>query len=142
MSRNSLAASAAVIVVAAAIGLGFWNLGPPARERQIHQDMRTAQGLDALAEQINQSWRIDNKVLPVNLNHFPVSVKEDPTTHALFVYHPVAGSRYELCSDFLADNRKAAPESEAPFWLHPSGHYCFELDALMPVPRPPYSYSY
>lgn len=142
MSRNSLAASAAVIVVAAAISLGFWNLGTPARERQIHQDIRTVQGLDALAEQISQSWKIDNKTLPANLDHFPASAKENPTTHALFGYHPVGGSRYELCGDFLADNRKTAPESEAPFWVHASGYYCFQLDALMPVARPPYSYNY
>ncbi|HEV2490419.1 MAG TPA: hypothetical protein VGT03_11460 [Candidatus Acidoferrales bacterium] len=142
MNRNSWALIAAAIAVLAAAVLGFWNLGSPARERQIRQDLRTVQALEKLATQINQSWNGSNNVLPSDLERFPTSVKQDPTTHAPLVYHPKSGSQYELCATFLSDDRHTAPESEAPFWLHPSGAHCFRLDASVNVPQAPYSYDY
>jgi hypothetical protein len=142
MSRNSVAMIAAAIAVVAAIVLGFWNLGSPARERVIHQDLRTVQALNRLAGQIQSSWRVANRVLPANLERFAASAKEDPTTRAPFVYHAKSGSQYELCATFLTDNRKAAAQDRARFWAHPSGPYCFTLDASVSPPPPPYYYPF
>jgi hypothetical protein len=141
MNRNSWAMIAAVVAVVAALVLGFWNLGSPARERQIHQDVRTVQALNTLADQIQNSWKVSNRVLPASLDRFTPGAKEDPTTHALFIYHPKAGSQFELCATFLTDNRNAAAQGEASFWLHAGGPYCFQFDASVRVPQP-YYYPY
>jgi hypothetical protein len=141
MTRNFWAALAAVIIVAAAIVLGFRNLGTPARERQIRQDVRTAQALQTLANKITMTWRA-GKTMPVNLAHFvPAEVTNDPTTHAPFIYHAKSGTQYELCATFLTDDRDER-QSEASFWLHSKGAYCFELDASQEPPPPPVSIMY
>lgn len=142
MSRNSLAAIAGGIAVIGAVAVGFWNLGSPARERQIHQDLRTVQALDRLADQIDNAWNHSNKVLPNNLDRIAANAAQDPTTHAPFLYHPKQSSQYELCATFLTDNGKTAEQNESPFWLHAKGDYCFQLDASAPPPQPPYSYDY
>lgn len=136
MSRNSLAAIAAIVVVAAAIILGFWSLGTPARERQMHQDARTAQALQNLAGNITMKWRA-NKAMPLDLEHVsPVDSGKDPTTHAPFVYHQKNGTAYELCATFLT-NDLSDNQSQAPFWRHGKGAYCFQLDATQEPPPPP-----
>lgn len=142
MSRNSWALIAAAIVILVAVVVGFWNLGSPGHERQIRQDLRTVQALHRLAMQINQSWKGSNDALPSNLERFPITVKQDPTTHAPFVYHPKSASQYELCATFLSDDRETAPQSDAQFWLHPGGAQCFQLDASVNVPQAPYFYDY
>jgi hypothetical protein len=141
MSRNLMAAIAAVIVVAAGIILGFRNIGTPARERQIRQDVRTAAALQTLASKITATWHA-NKTMPANLEHIvSVEATKDPTTHAPFVYHVKSGTQYELCAVFLADNRSDR-QSEAPFWQHGKGDYCFELDASQEPPAAPIFYIY
>lgn len=142
MSRNRWALIVAVLAVLAAVTLGFWSLGSPRRERQIRQDLRTVQALERLAEQINHLWNESDNVLPRNLEQIPINVKQDPTTHAPLVYHPSSASQYQLCATFLSDDRDTAPQSNATFWLHPSGTYCFQLDASVNVPAAPYFYDY
>lgn len=141
MSRNTWAAIAAALAVAAVVALGFWNLGTPGRERQVHQDVRTVQKLHLLAQSINQSWDRSNKALPSDLGRFSAGETQDSTTHASFIYHPKTSSQYELCATFLTDNRNEQ-QSEAPFWLHSKGIYCFQLDASMPLAPPPVSFPY
>lgn len=141
MSRNSLAATTAIIFVAAAIGFGFWNLGTPARERQIHQDVRTAQGVRALATKITATWET-TKTMPVDLEHVvPAYLTKDPTTHQMFTYHRKEGTAYELCAIFLTSDLNDR-ESETPFWRHGKGSYCFELDTSQDPPPPPASITY
>jgi hypothetical protein len=141
MSRNTWAAIAAALAVVAVVTLGFWNLGTPVRERQVHQDVRTVQKLQLLAQSINRSWDSSNKALPSGLERFSTSATQDPTTHAPFIYRPKTSSQYELCATFLTDNRNER-QSETPFWLHSKGTYCFQFDASMPLAPPPVSFSY
>jgi hypothetical protein len=142
MSRDSWALLAATIAVVAVAVLGFWSLGTPRHERQVHQDVRTTQALNTLAEQIRDSWNRSKNVLPPNLERFPDRITRDPMTEEAFIYHPKTGSQYELCARFLTDDRNTAAQSQAAFWLHPSGPYCFQLDAAISVPPPPYFYDY
>lgn len=142
MSRNSLAGIGATIAVIVAVTLGFLNLGRPAQEREVHQDVRTVQAVDTLAEQIEDSWRIFHQTLPKNLDHFSASATQDPTTHAPFDYHPKTTTAYEICATFLTDDRSTAAQSQTPFWVHPKGSYCFQFDASVRVPRAPYFYAY
>ena len=143
MNRNLLAVIAAVICVVAAIALGFWTIGSPGHERKIHQDVRTVQGLAVLGNRINTSWRA-SKLLPAKLDDFPVpaNLKQDPATHAPFVYRRKTTSEYELCATFLTDDRNATAGGDAAFWLHSKGLYCFDLDASVYVPQAPYSYPF
>lgn len=141
MNRNTWAAIAAALAVAAVVALGFWNLGTPVHERQIHQDLRTVRALNTLAKDINGLWARSNKVLPSDLKGFPATATQDPTTNAPFIYHPKTSSQYEICAAFLIDNRNEQ-QNEAPFWLHSKGIHCFQLDASMPLPLPPVSFSY
>jgi Tfp pilus assembly protein PilV len=141
MSRNSWALIAAVLAVVAIVALGFWILGSPAHERQVHQDMRTVQALCTLAQQIDSNWRSSNKVLPANLSRFPASSSQDPTTNAPFIYRLKAGSEYELCATFLTDDLHER-QNEDSYWLHPKGPHCFPLDASTSPPLPPYPASF
>lgn len=141
MNRNSWALIAAALAVVVVVVLGFWSLGSPGHERQIHQDRRTVQALNALAGRIDAKWKSSKEVLPSNLDRFDVTATQDPTTRAPFVYRSKAGSEYELCATFLTDNRNER-QSEASFWLHPKGSFCFQFDASVPASPPPYPYSF
>lgn len=137
MTRNSWAALGAILIVAAAIVIGFWNLGTPRWERESHQDLRTAQALQGLAVDIYKSWNV-HKTMPANLEAFvPADETKDPTTKAQFIYRPKEGTVYELCATFLTSDLKDT-QSEAPFWRHGKGEYCFQLDASQSVPVPPF----
>jgi len=138
MTRNSWALCAAILAVVIVVALAFWNIGSPAHERQVHQDVRTAQALCTLAGDINTKWENSNKVLPPNLDAFPASATRDPVTHAPFIFHPKAGTQYELCATFLTDNLNDYP-NETPFWRHPKGPYCFQFDAASAVSPAPIS---
>lgn len=135
MTRNFWAATGAILIVAAAIVSGFWSLGTPRWERESHQDLRTVQALQGLAVDIYKSWKV-HKTMP-NLEDFvPEDETRDPTTHAQFIYRPKQGTTYELCAIFLTSDHNDT-QSEAAFWHHAKGEYCFQLDASQSVPVPP-----
>lgn len=141
MTRNSWALCAAVLAVVIVVALAVWNIGSPAYERLVHQDMRTEQTLTTLAEGINSKWQNSNRVLPSNLDAFSASATHDPVTREPFVFHPKAGTQYELCATFLTDNLRDS-SVQTPFWRHPKGPYCFQFDAALPVASPPAWYPY
>lgn len=141
MTRNSWALCTAVLAVVVVVALAFWNIGSPAHERLVHQDMRTDQALGALAQGINGKWRSSNKALPANLDALPPSVTHDPVTHAPFIFHPMTGTQYELCATFLTNNLSDS-STEDSFWRHPKGPYCFQFDAASSVANPPVWYPY
>lgn len=140
MNRNSWALIAAVLAVVIVIVLGFWSLGTPGHERQVHRDMRTVQALNRLSGEIDADWRSSKKI-PTSLDRFPAIATQDPTTHAPFVYHRKTDDEYELCTTFMTDNRNEQ-QSENSFWVHPQGPYCFQFDASVLAPQPPYPYSF
>lgn len=140
MSRNSLAAIAATVVVVIVVALGFYVLGGPGTQRLVQSDLRIVRSLADLARQINFKWNNSGKVLPRTLDNVTDSAKQNPITHELFLYHPKSNSEYELCATFATDNRNAQMQNTNNQWAHPKGPYCFELDASQPVPPAPYLY--
>jgi hypothetical protein len=140
MSRNVWAAIAATLAVVIVVILGFRVLGGPANQRLVQADLRTVNTLSQLAQQINQRWTTGGKTLPVNLDKFQSSVKQDPISGKAFVYHAKSNEDYELCATFATDNRDAPAVNTADPWIHPKGEYCFQFQASGQVPWVPYSY--
>lgn len=138
MSRNFRAGIVAVAAVAVVIVLGFWNIGGPQRQRQIHQDNRAVYTLSVLAGQVDNAWSSSGNVLPTDLSRFSDNTR-DPTTHAPFIYHPKGDRQYELCATFLTDTRAL---NEHMFWAHPKGNSCFQFDASVAIAQTPYDDSY
>ncbi len=136
MTRNSWALCAAVLAVVIVVALAFWIIGSPSHERLVHQDMRTLQALHTLADEIHVSSYALKHTLPASLAEFPTGQAQDPTTHAPFIYHRGSGSQYQLCAIFLTDSLNDYPD-EAPFWKHPEGAHCFQLDASLDAPSAP-----
>jgi hypothetical protein len=141
MTRNSLAAAIASVLVVVVLVLGFRMLGSPATQRLVQSDHRTVQSLAYLAQQISYRWNSTHE-LPTSLDAFPIAAKENPTTHEIFAYRPKSVSEYELCASFATDNRnsQAPPPNDTNRWLHAKGQYCFPLDASQQVPQAPYIY--
>jgi len=140
MNRNTGAAIAATIVVAAVVIFGFFVLGSPATQRLVQSDLRTVRALAELAQQINQRWAGSGKTLPGDLERFPNSIKQDPISAKSFAYKPKSNSDYELCATFAADNRDTQAGNPDEHWIHPKGDYCFEFEASQQVPFVPYQY--
>lgn len=140
MNRNSRAFAAAALAVIAMIVAGFWIIGSPAHERRIHQDLRTVQALHCLASDIYTSYS-SKHTLAADLGQFRCDDTQDPTTHKTFIYHVKSGSTYELCATFLTNNTSDYPNN-TPFWRHPEGAQCFQLDASVDVPIAPIDNSF
>jgi len=129
MNRNWLAASAATIAVIVVLALGFRSVGGPRTQRLIQADFKRVQTLAALAGEVDRQWASSNHTLPANLDSVTRIATKDPISGMPFEYHPKAGDKFELCASFARDNRKEDTVYPNSFWAHPSGHYCFLLDA-------------
>ena len=135
MNRHRVAALAATLAVLVAIALGFWNLGGPARQREVSADLKRSDDLRRISIVINQWYRRD-KSLPPDLNaitrYDPGLRLRDPLTNASYEYKPAADSNYQLCATFALDSAvEGLHEPEPPiFSYHRAGRRCFDLDAL------------
>ena len=131
-------AAAAAVIVSFCIGLGV--AGTPSAQRHLEADARRVQDLRTIATAIT-SWH--ERSQRDNLPSLPASLRDlsgkepstsgiiDPESKAPYVYHPVAGTEYELCATFWApeENGQLHP---AQFWSHGKGQTCFTLDASRP----------
>jgi hypothetical protein len=140
MSRDTRAAILASVVVVAVVVLGFSVLGGPGTQRLVRSDERTVQTLAQLAQNIQVKYRGANDQLPANLDTFSNKEKQDPLSHKAFVYRPHSKNAYELCANFLSDNRHEVPGEPENGWRHPKGDFCFQLDATKPVSQAPFDY--
>jgi hypothetical protein len=142
MSRDTLAAVAAIVAVIVVILLGFHFLGSPASQRLIQSDMRTVQALSQLATRIEHLYKTSNNQIPANLDSIPDDSKRDPITRKPFLYTPKSKTTYDLCATFLAKSpdvsSPSSPQSNEERWPHPAGDHCFSLDATEPIPPAPY----
>jgi len=142
MSRDKLAAIAAVLAVILVILLGFHFLGSPASQRLIQSDMRTVQALSQLAAQIQIKTHDSNNEIPANLSSFPESLRQDPITRKPFLYTPKSKTTYHLCATFQAKSpdppSPSASQSNEDNWAHPAGDHCFSFDVTQAVPPAPY----
>jgi len=137
MSRDARAAVVAFIAVITVLVLGFRALGGPGTQRLVRSDERTVQALVELAQNIQVKRTSAGQTLPANLDTFSDKDKQDPLTHKPFVYRIKSKNTYELCAIFRTDNRKPQPGEPELLWRHPSGDFCFQLDATQSVPQTP-----
>ncbi len=130
MTRNQGFASAGIVAAAAAVVIGFWNLGTPQFQRQVGFDQERVQNLSFLRTQI-EAYYSAHQQLPPSLVALPPNGAEmvDPATGKIFGYQPSAGPAYQLCADFTTDTTAAQPRFPLPFSRHQAGHVCFPLSA-------------
>lgn len=131
--RDRVYLSVAIVVVVAAIVLGFTATGTPSQQRELSMDDKRVNDLTDLSYRIAESWssssqQAADRRLPKSLDDLPAYVpksdKLDPETNTPFEYRPDGGSKYELCATFSAPS-----ESTDSQWAHSAGHHCFLLDA-------------
>jgi hypothetical protein len=127
---NRAFGAAACVAVAAALVLGFFDIGSPQHARAVAADERRLSDLRAIANAIHASRggapATRRIALPRSLNDVHVETyARDPETDAPYAYAPGAGAGYRLCATFQTEDRSAAA---APLG-HPAGAHCFALDA-------------
>lgn len=121
--RDRKYAVGAAIAVLFGIGIGFYMLGSPGRQREIEADLRRVEALQAIANGIHA--RPDTP-LPDALQ-FP-NLRRDPVTQAPYEYHKLDENRYQLCAVFTGDTTSDATQPYQQFWLHRAGRHCYNLD--------------
>jgi hypothetical protein len=125
-SRTFGAASTATVAVAFLIGMGV--AGTPSAQREIEVDGRRVQDLRAIAAAIKE-----RNALPNSLAELSGRARvRDPQTNALYEYHRKSATEYELCANFVSEDR--SENYGGTFWNHAKGKACFALDAKNGAP--------
>jgi hypothetical protein len=130
----------ASLVVAIALGWGFYLAGSPATRRVERFDERRLQDLQTIAREIQ--WMVQNPIKPGPLKEpLPKTLEEasrrarheslslrDPETDEPYQYSIKNETTFELCATF---GRKHASDNRV-FWNHPAGTHCFTINVLDP----------
>jgi hypothetical protein len=125
-SRTFGAASTATVAVAFLIGMGV--AGTPSAQREIEVDGRRVQDLRAIAAAIKE-----RNALPNSLAELSGRARvRDPQTNELYEYRPKSATGYELCANFVSEDRSES--YGGTFWNHAKGKACFTLDAKNGAP--------
>jgi len=124
---RGVVAGAAIVLVAAAIGVGVYLVGPPAEQRLRRLDDRRVEDLGQLREQV-RTFADREKRLPGSLQEIaflPDASARDPVTNQPYGYRVTGHDTFELCADF---DRPSDPD-RLPFvnneFRHGVGHTCF-----------------
>jgi len=139
ISRDTLAAILATIVVILVVALGFWKVHGPSAQRLVRADEKRLQNLDQLANEINTAYRQHGSQLPSELTDLQKKRFADPLTGKAPQYTGKSANVYSLCATFAADGPNDYPGNFS-FWKHPAGTKCFDLDAAEQVPPAPSFY--
>lgn len=105
------------------LGIGFYMLGSPGRQREIEADRRRVEALQAIANGIHA--RPDTP-LPDTLQLS--NLRQDPITQTPFEYHKLDENRYQLCAVFASNTTTDTSRQYQQFWLHAAGRQCYNLD--------------
>ncbi len=139
-ARSRAFGGAAAMAVIASFSIGLGVAGTPAKQRQLEADRKRVEDLRNLGAAI-KLWHDADSTIPATLADLmnkPRSVPRmtDPETGLAYEYHPKQGTAYELCANFLWEDRPdGAQRSYSPnFWEHGKGRNCFALDASKAVP--------
>ncbi len=122
--NNVLFGGLATAAVVAALFVGFTGIGTPGYERPISLDNRRLDDLYAIAQKIHEQGSAPKSLTSISAN------LDDPVTHSAYGYSRLNAKSYRLCAIFdtsTQPNRLNDALDDA--WAHPSGHYCFKLDA-------------
>jgi hypothetical protein len=126
--------SAVVLLVGVTLVGGLVLAGSPVLARSERLDQLRLQHLSAAADSIDNYWQLEGK-LPPDLETLarrrtgaPNAIR-DPVTRSLYGYTPGDGARYRLCATFdTADSDPQIHWQGKPFWAHPAGHHCYEIE--------------
>lgn len=133
---------AASVVVACAIGWGFFLVGSPATRRIERLDQRRLHDLQTIANEI-QSMVVKagkekelKEPLPSTLDEAVQKARgvklnpRDPATGEPYGYKVVNKTTFELCARFTTRRES----DRRVFWNHPAGEHCFTINVLDPPP--------
>lgn len=144
-NRDRIMAIVSAAAVALMVVLGFLQLGAPSAQRKLRADAQRLQQIYLLANSIHDFYSGHGAQLPSSLDQLSGATVNDPVTGAPYEYDPQKGSQYQLCAIFAArsprqdENRQSAVDPD--FWRHPSGRYCFSMDASVTPQSPPFAYA-
>ena len=145
-NREQLFLTASGVVVAAALGIAFFRMGSPSRQREFEADRVRVQDMHQVATEIYQrNIRPGEARLrpPANLADLHKTGAQhirivDPETLTPYDYKLINEVQYELCAVFTTSSRESLnrpqPGTSTNFWEHPPGRHCFTLDATHPPP--------
>ena len=142
--------AAMILVVLAALGLGFWYAGSPMEARLLAHDARRVEDLGRISERVERYYRNEG-VLPPSLQDLDANPatyivqKADRVTAEPYHYSVTDPTHFEVGAVFAlpsgpADGKGAARRAqpgETGFWQHDAGRVVFTIDAARhgPVPR-------
>lgn len=131
------------IIMTSTVVYGFIVTGSPFASRGLKFDQIRVSDINNLSGSIDGYYR-QNKKLPEKLSDlssvlypaYPVYNKnKDPETNKEYEYFPTGQTAYKLCADFAAasDDQKESffrkySGYQGREFIHPKGHYCFELE--------------
>lgn len=133
-----------VVVVFAAVILGFFLIGSPTQRRAVRFDERRVADLQSLQYEIVNYWQQKEK-FPATLDDLqdPIRgfiVSRDPETDELYEYRSASSLAFELCATFTTEVQNTSPQgmsprpalpypyAEKPYsenWQHGVGKTCF-----------------
>lgn len=122
-----------MVVVVAALVLGFMNSETPKEVREARIDDNQITDLQDMQWRIEDYYRV-HSTLPETVGdvYDSLPVPLAPENRAAYEYKPTSTTTYELCATFAQDSnqndyRYAAPISEKNYtWTHSAGKWCFE----------------
>jgi hypothetical protein len=141
--RDRLMVTLSSALVVLIVFLGFLQLGRPSMQRAFRADEKRVGALYQLSAQIEAYIDSHGSQLPTSLDQLPNNKYVDPITRAPYEYHPKSDNQYELCAVFARSSDPRDPASEPNKWIHPAGHYCFQIDGKVGMPgTAPYPMDY
>lgn len=121
------------IIVALALGLGFYNAGTPQNQRLFTIDNTRVQHLSEIQSQVVSYWQLKQQLpdsigaLRNDLNNYVPPV--DPETKTAYEYRATGDKSFELCATFALPSlpKEATPMMypSLEVFTHPAGHFCF-----------------
>ena len=139
--------AAMILVVLAALGLGFWYAGSPMEARLRAHDARRVEDLVQIGARVEQYYRNEG-VLPPSLQDLDanpatyIDQKTDRVTAEPYHYRVVDATHFEVGAVFTlpggpVDGKGAARRAqpgETSFWQHGAGRVVFTIDAARQDP--------
>lgn len=130
--RQVLAIVVTIAVVAVVIG-GLYIAGSPEKAREKRIDQHRLADLRSISQAVDLYWNREGHLpgkladAAKELNIYHMSGK-DPETGKPYDYRVVSEKKYELCADFAASSPDTGYYTYGKFWVHDSGHYCYQLE--------------
>lgn len=140
-SRKIFALALGVFGVLVMLGLIIASFGTV---RGVAMDQKRVEDLDVISSKIRSEYS-NKRQLPESLNDLEFDENELKNSLDEYTYDRKLGGRYELCTDFSTDTRRASghnPNDDysmyTSFYSHDKGRECFKLAAGYSTP----SYDY